>query len=105
MDTAKMPGFSAEASLYRTAGQYLTTGVPGMRAGSPVILPQLANTTYTTDKICAACGCVVKGFGCDCGTPPNKGKVDCINNGGPSKFVGVFGSGVFSGAVQARRFL
>ncbi len=45
------------------------------------------DTTWTTDKICEACGCTVKGFACDCGLRPNPTKLECIKNGGPKRIV------------------
>jgi hypothetical protein len=43
------------------------------------------NDGYTTRDICKACGCVASDVACNCGTPPSKKKLACINNGGPGK--------------------
>jgi len=36
----------------------------------------------TTRDVCTACGCVATDAACDCGTPPGREKLDCIDNGG-----------------------
>jgi len=43
------------------------------------------NNGYTTRDTCTACGCVASDVACDCGTPPSKKKLACIDNGGPGK--------------------
>ena len=97
-----LPGFTAEASLYKTRGHYLT-GAPDDSGGGRGVLPQLQDDTiWTTDKICEACGCTVSGFQCNCGLRPDPKKVECIKNGGPSKVVSVLGffdagGGIFPG--------
>jgi hypothetical protein len=84
----KIPGFTAEAALNETGEHYRIAAIPNNQVGSRGVLPQLRSqddTTWTTDKVCKACGCTVKGFGCDCGTPPSRTKLECIQNGGPGK--------------------
>jgi hypothetical protein len=98
MSTVKMPGFTAEASVYRTGEHYRTAGSRIDRAGSRGVVPQLQNQDdWTTDTICKACGCTVKGFICDCGLRPRPDKLECIRNGGPVKTVTV------RGILQGRR--
>lgn len=46
---------------------------------------------YTTRDICTKCGCVASDVACDCGTPPSKSKLACIENGGPVKKVALGG--------------
>jgi hypothetical protein len=46
---------------------------------------------YTTRDVCKACGCVATDVACDCGTPPAKSKLACIDNGGPVKKVALSG--------------
>lgn len=89
MKTTSMPGFTAEASLYRSGDQYRNGRSPdGLSAGRGVV-PQADNTIWTKDTICRACGCSVSGFTCNCGLNPNPNKVECIKNGGPGKAVAV----------------
>ncbi len=87
----KIPGFTAEASLYKTCGHYRIVGTPNDLVGSRGVLPQLRNQDgiWTTDKVCTACGCTVRGFACDCGLRPSPTKLDCIRNGGPGRAVPV----------------
>jgi hypothetical protein len=89
MGPTNMPGFTAEASLSKTRGHYRMAGTPGDVVGGRGAVPQLANDTWTTDKVCKACGCTVKGFVCDCGLRPRPDKLECIKNGGPTKPVAV----------------
>jgi hypothetical protein len=51
---------------------------------------------YTTRDICKACGCVASDVACDCGTPPSKKKLGCIDNGGPSKIATSAAAGITS---------
>jgi len=85
MNTLRTPGFTGEASLYRTTEHYRVAGISNDLIGSRGALPQLANDTWTTDKVCVACGCSVSGFVCNCGLRPDPAKLACIQNGGPSK--------------------
>ena len=98
MSTSKMPGFGAEASLYTTSVHYRAESAPDGIADRPGVLPQLANdgTTWTTSDICKACGCTVSGFQCNCGLRPDPTKLACIQNGGPSRTVAVFGGAGFT---------
>jgi len=41
MNVMNMPGFSAEASVYRTSRQYRRAGAPNALAGSRGVIPQL----------------------------------------------------------------
>ena len=84
MNSAHLPGFTAETSLSKTGCRYRTAASGGV-ASRPGFLPQLQNEgTSTTDKVCKACGCTVSGFTCDCGLRPSQTKLDCIKNGGPT---------------------
>jgi len=84
MNTINMPGFTAEASLYKTNGHYLIAGTPNDLVGSRRVLPQLQNLGWgTTREVCTACGCTLSFFNCDCGN--SRHKLDCIRNGGPSR--------------------
>lgn len=85
----RIPGFSAEASLYKTSGHYRVAGArKGLTYGWEV-LPQLQNLSWgTTRDVCTACGCKLSFFNCDCGN--SSSKLDCIRNGGPAQ--GVFGN-------------
>lgn len=86
MKTMNLPGFTADASLYKTSGHYRTDGTLSEMAADRGILAQRDNDTdYTTDQVCKACGCSVSGFVCNCGARPSQGKLDCIRNGGPDK--------------------
>ena len=85
-----LPGFSAEASLYKASGHYRTVGTPNDLVGSRGVLPQRDDTTWTTTSVCKACGCSVSGFVCNCGLRPRPDKLECIKNGGPTKVVGLF---------------
>jgi hypothetical protein len=84
MKTMNLPGFTADASLYRTSGHYRPTGTLNVLVGDRGVLPQRDNV-YTTDTVCQACGCSVSGFVCNCGLRPSQQKLDCIQNGGPDK--------------------
>ena len=85
-----IPGFTAEAALYTTSGHYRSAGTPNDLAGSRGVLAQLQNQdTWTTDKVCKACGCTVSGFVCNCGLRPRPDKLECIRNGGPGRAVSV----------------
>jgi hypothetical protein len=104
MPTTRMPGFTAEAALYR-GGYYRVSGNPGPTGGAGTVIAQAqdTDTTWTTDKICEACGCTVSGFQCNCGSPPGKKKLECIKNGGPSKPIAVRNrSAIRGGAVFSR---
>jgi hypothetical protein len=102
MKTVKMPGFVAEASLYKTCEHYRTAGTPNDLVGRPGVLSQLQDDTiWTTDKVCEACGCTVSGFQCNCGLRPNPRKVECILNGGPTKKVAVFAGGGVRNAISS----
>jgi hypothetical protein len=46
---------------------------------------------YTTRDICTKCGCTATDVACDCGTPPSKSKLACIENGGPIKKIALGG--------------
>ena len=83
----KMPGFSAEASLYKTIGHDRVVGAPNDLVGGWGILPQLQRDDWTTRKICIASGCTVSGFVCNCGLRPDPTKLECIRNGGPARAV------------------
>ena len=92
MNTMNMPRFTAEASLYKTSGHYRIAGTSNALVGSPGVLPQLRNQDdWTTDKVCTACGCTVRGFACDCGLRPSPAKLECIRNGGPARALLVLG--------------
>jgi hypothetical protein len=78
----KIPGFTAEASLYKTGESYRIVGTPNDLVGSRGVLPQLRNLGWgTTRDVCTACGCTLSFFNCDCGN--SSSKLDCIRNGGP----------------------
>jgi hypothetical protein len=101
MNSARMPGFSAEASVYKTGEHYRTVGAPIDLAGSRGVLPQARQRDdWTTNKVCQACGCTVSGFVCNCGMPPNPRKLECIRNGGPGRGVGVLGAGTGGKVLQ-----
>ena len=88
MNNMNMPGFTAEASLYKTSRHHWVYGAANELAGDRGVLPQLQNRDdWTTDKICNACGCTVSGFVCNCGLRPDPGKLECIRNGGPARAV------------------
>ena len=63
----------------------------GLQQGETSDEPQLAvshaalddNGGYTTGSVCTACGCTRTDVACNCGMPPSKKKVACIENGGP----------------------
>ena len=56
---------------------------------------ELQNTGgYTTRDICKACGCVASDVACNCGTPPSKKKLACIDNGGPDKIATSAAAGI-----------
>lgn len=97
MDSVKMPGFTAEASLFKPSGYYSTVFTANDPGSSRGVRPQLPNDVYTTDKVCVACGCTVSGFACDCGLRPDPNKLACIQNGGPSKVTLPILSGVSIG--------
>lgn len=82
MNTMNMPGFTGEASLYKTSGHYRIVGTPDDLLGSRGVLPQL----YTTRAVCRACGCTLSEVACDCGQGESaSAKLDCIRNGGPTR--------------------
>lgn len=86
MTATNLPGFTADASLYETTAHYRTGGTLNGLIGDREVLPQRDDdTVWTTDKVCTACGCSVKGFACDCGLRPSQKALDCIKNGGPDK--------------------
>ena len=96
----KMPGFSAEASLCKSSNIYRLADFPDEPVGSRGVLTQLAPDNYTTRAVCEACGCKATDVACDCGMPPSRRKLDCINNGGPSRALPILsavgiGGGVF----------
>ena len=98
MTTVRIPGFTAEASIYRTGQSYRMAGAVNVLPGGRDVLAQLANTVWTTDQVCKACGCSVQGFTCNCGLRPSQSKLDCIRNGGPKRAVALLG-----GALQRYR--
>lgn len=99
MNSINIPGFTAEASIYKTGGPYWMVGAPNDPAGTRGVLAQLDNdTVWTTDSVCKACGCTVQGFTCNCGLRPSQTKLDCIRNGGPKRAVAFLG-----GALQRYR--
>lgn len=98
MNSVKMPGFTGEASLYMSSEHYRAAGAGNGIAASPEVLPQL-RTIWTTADICEACGCSVSGFQCNCGLRPDPRKVECINNGGPSKLA-VFDGGALRSSIS-----
>lgn len=60
MNTTKMPGFTAEASLYPTHGHYRMAGAPGHVVRGGKIVPQLAlglsaGDLYLCRLFCAYC--------------------------------------------------
>ena len=88
----KMPGLTAEASLYKISGHYRVAGTPNDSVGSRGVLLQLINLGWgTTRDVCTACGCVAIFFNCDCGN--SKRRLDCIRNGGPGRVVSVLDGG------------
>ena len=95
MNMSKVPGFTGEASLYVSSEHYGAAGAPNGFAAGPAVQPQLRNdgTTWTTADVCKACGCTVSGFQCNCGARPDPTKLACIQNGGPSRKVVIFGGG------------
>ncbi len=102
---SSLPGFTAEASLYKSCGHYLAASSSSDGpAGGQRILPQLQDdTVWTTDKVCTACGCTVSGFTCNCGLRPRPDKLECIRNGGPKRSVPVLiGSGLGTNVFQRR---
>jgi hypothetical protein len=70
----------------KTSGDKIAVS-PNSPVGSQRALPQARNSddTWTTAKVCKACGCTVKGFVCDCGLRPSDAKLQCIRNGGPKR--------------------
>ena len=64
-----------------------SNGVAGNDSQGVITQLRRDDTTWTTDKICEACGCTVKGFACDCGLRPSPSKSECIKNGGPKRTV------------------
>jgi hypothetical protein len=81
-----MPGFTADASLYKLSGHYRVAGSPDALVGSRGILLQLINLGEgTTRGVCTACGCVASFFNCDCGN--SQRKLACVRNGGPTRIV------------------
>jgi hypothetical protein len=104
MKSVKMPGFTAEASLYKTSVQYLIAATPYDSADSRGVQPQLPNDVWTTDKVCEACGCTVSGFVCNCGLRPDPAKLACIQNGGPAKVMLPVRTGVGIGGGTLRGF-
>lgn len=60
MNTMNMPGFTAEASVYRTRGHYWVAGTPNDFAGGQGVLPQLSlglsgSQLYWCRLACAYC--------------------------------------------------
>jgi hypothetical protein len=104
MNSVKMPGFTAEASLYKAGVQYPMAATPYGSADNRGVQPQLANDTWTTDKICTACGCSVSGFVCNCGLRPDPAKLACIQNGGPSRVMLPIRTGVGVGGSALSGF-
>ena len=98
MNTINIPGFTAEASIYKTGGPYWMSGAPNDSAAGRGVLAQADDTVWTTSSICEACGCSVSGFICNCGLRPSEAKLECIRNGGPKKAVAFRG-----GALQRYR--
>jgi hypothetical protein len=92
-----IPGFTGEASLCHT-NNYRLADVAGNSVGGREVLPQLPPDIYTTGAVCQACGCTASDVACDCGTPPDPRKLDCINNGGPTRAMPVF-SGLGMGGI------
>ena len=96
MNTMKnMPGFSAEASIYKRSGHYYVTKTLGTLAGAQIVLPQLMATNVSCsgtngDKCYCPTGCKQRTNGTCCCTADEA----CGN-----KFSDVFsgGGGVFSG--------
>jgi hypothetical protein len=92
MIAMKLPGFSAEASLYQSCRHYRAFGPIDNLVGDRGIQPQLmggmggGNEIYTTH--CEECGCVLVygGLACYCGPrgPRSPEQLDCLLNG-PSK--------------------
>jgi hypothetical protein len=100
MSIVKMPGFTGEASLYTSDEHYRAGGISHGLMDSRGVLPQLP--VWTTDTVCKACGCTVSGFVCNCGLRPDPRKLECIQNGGPSRAVPVFGGvGIGGGVFKA----
>lgn len=101
MNAMNMPGFTAETSLYKTIEHYRVAGSLNDLAGSLGVLPQLPKRDdWTTDKVCKACGCTVKGFACDCGLNPSPTKLECIRNGGPAQPVRVLSGTHIGGGLS-----
>jgi hypothetical protein len=77
MSTTHMPGFTAAAALYPTAGRYRTSGAAGRRSGSRAIEPQLpigfcmadCDFQYPSDPLMAS----VCKFGCFDSAPGDGG--------------------------------
>jgi hypothetical protein len=64
-----MPTFNADASLYKTEGQYFTGGTVAAQGGGAAVLPQA----------CACTPCVTVGGGRRCFTIPVINKRVCVN--------------------------
>jgi hypothetical protein len=47
----------------------------------------MRNSDYTTRSVCTDCGCIATDVACNCGQPPSKKKLECIENGGPKKVI------------------
>lgn len=95
MNAINIPGFTAEASIYKTGGPYRMADAPNDPVAGRGILAQADDTVWTTSSICEACGCTVQGFICNCGLRPSDKKLECIKNGGPKRAVAFLG-----GALQ-----
>ena len=80
-------------------------GVAPQEEPLPIASPQAAladNGGGTTRDVCKACGCVASDVACDCGAPPGREKLDCIDNGGPAGEVSQDGIATSPGRTAAR---
>ena len=103
MKTMRTPGFTGEASLCETTNLHWPANAPDNSVANRGVQPQLSQDNYTTRDVCKACGCTPTDVACDCGTPPNRRKLDCINNGGPTRTAPMFSSARFGGGVFRAR--
>jgi hypothetical protein len=78
-----IPGFTAEAALYKSVGHYESDGAERSRGEIRGAISPCLQNTGTTRTICRDCGCIPSFFNCDCGN--SKIKLKCIENGGPGK--------------------